>query len=65
MNLQMNTLGNPLTACPIKMGLEISIEPDPSHWIEFIDIPDRHIPNGSISTWTQTWRDCPGLLLTL
>jgi len=46
----MDTLGDPLTTCLIRMGCQLTKEPYPSWWFRFIDEPDRQFGHCSVST---------------
>jgi len=65
MNLQMEPQDNPLTTCPIQPGWKTSIKPYLNSQLGFIDGPDPHCGNSSVTTQTQTRSDSMELLLTL
>jgi len=65
MNLYMDTLGDPLTTCPIQTGWEFPMKPYPSGQFGFIDDPERQLGNSSVLTRTQTRSDGPEPLLTI
>ena len=46
-------------------GWEFTIKLFPSSGFGLLDIPNRHIGNCLVWTWTRTWCDSPELLLTL
>jgi len=65
MNLQMDTLYNPLRTRPIQTGREMSMELYPNRQLGFINNPDCQSRLGSVPTCTRTRSDVPDLLLTL
>jgi hypothetical protein len=64
-NLQMDPLGDPLTARQIQTGWEICIKPCKSWWFQCLHNPDRQSVNTLVPTWTNTSHYRPEPSLTL
>jgi len=65
MNLQMDSLNDPVRASPIQKGREMLMEPYSNQQFGIIDDPDCQSGSGMFLTPTRTRTDGPEPLLTL